>query len=163
MTWYQYIARHQLTIGDEKRQPGEFVPEAGEWPNVDAYIRAGLLEEIPVPIGSIGRNAVQKVGWRPRGVPVDEPTFQQLRAAQKNPSVENPTGIKCYNCRTLNHLPDGFQEDVHWRCYLCGQAQTIEKAESMPAPGWDDGSATPSTAWMGFSQQDETARKVSEQ
>ena len=39
-----YVARKSMQIGGRKIKPGEVVPEAGSWPRVESWIRAGYLD-----------------------------------------------------------------------------------------------------------------------
>lgn len=42
-----YVAQKRLKVGDGYRMPGEEVPEAAAWMNVDAYINRGMLAVVP--------------------------------------------------------------------------------------------------------------------
>lgn len=39
-----YRALRVLTIGKKKYEPGQEVPEAQDWPRVDAWVRARMIE-----------------------------------------------------------------------------------------------------------------------
>jgi len=39
-----YVARKPMQIGSRKIKPGETVPEAGSWPRVESWVRAGYLD-----------------------------------------------------------------------------------------------------------------------
>ncbi len=42
-----YILLKPLTVGGERREPGEFVPEAASWHNLGAYISTGKVVAVP--------------------------------------------------------------------------------------------------------------------
>lgn len=44
-----YKALRQLTVGDVVKQPGDDIPEAMEWTNVQSWLRNGFIEEVPDP------------------------------------------------------------------------------------------------------------------
>jgi len=44
-----YRALKPLLVGDVQKQPGDLVPEAMDWANLQAWISTGYLEEIPDP------------------------------------------------------------------------------------------------------------------
>lgn len=46
-TGVTYIAQKRLRVGDGYRMPGEKVPEAAAWMNVDAYVNRGMLAVVP--------------------------------------------------------------------------------------------------------------------
>ena len=42
-----YIARRRLNLGTRVAEPGDPVPEAASWRNLDAYISSGQVEFVP--------------------------------------------------------------------------------------------------------------------
>jgi hypothetical protein len=40
----KYVARKSMQIGSRKIKPGDLVPEAGSWPRVESWVRAGYLD-----------------------------------------------------------------------------------------------------------------------
>jgi hypothetical protein len=40
----KYVARKSMQIGGRKIRVGDVVPEAGSWPRVESWIRAGYLD-----------------------------------------------------------------------------------------------------------------------
>lgn len=40
----RYVARKAMQIGGRKIRVGDSVPEAGSWPRVESWIRAGYLD-----------------------------------------------------------------------------------------------------------------------
>jgi len=39
-----YVARKSMQLGGRKIKGGDVVPEAGSWPRVESWIRAGYLD-----------------------------------------------------------------------------------------------------------------------
>lgn len=39
-----YVARKPMRIGDREIRVGDVVPEAGSWPRVESWVRAGFLD-----------------------------------------------------------------------------------------------------------------------
>jgi len=48
-----YVALKPLRVGGQRREPGELVPEATEWPRVSAWINQGRIT-------AVARNAVDQ-------------------------------------------------------------------------------------------------------
>lgn len=42
----RYVARKPMKIGERKIKIGDDVPEAGSWPRVEAWIRAGYIDVV---------------------------------------------------------------------------------------------------------------------
>lgn len=43
-----YFALKPLLVGEDTRQPGDLVPEAGEWPYLTGYIQDGAIQPVLV-------------------------------------------------------------------------------------------------------------------
>jgi len=44
LTW-EYLARRKMRVGDRVVQPGDLVPEASSWTNIDSYLRTVTWSE----------------------------------------------------------------------------------------------------------------------
>lgn len=78
-----YVALKALTIGGERREPGDLVPEAMTWNNVSAYISTGRIAAVP------------KSSVDPDSLRTAEQRYQQdVEAAHKRARVQQaPAGV----------------------------------------------------------------------
>lgn len=44
-----YRALRSLTVGNVQKERGDAIPEAMDWPNLQAWLRNGFIEEVPDP------------------------------------------------------------------------------------------------------------------
>lgn len=78
-----YVALKALTIGGERREPGELVPEATTWKNVSAYISGGHIS--PVPKSSVDAESLRAA---------EDKHEESLRAAEKHTrTLKSPPGV----------------------------------------------------------------------
>jgi hypothetical protein len=134
-----YVARTRLKVGDSYRQPGELVPEATDWPNLQLHVDNGQLEEVPMINGQVPQRQERPAQ-----------TFAPADYDQRTPTPAPPIGqrhpapghqeLSCVNCRvtageTLNYVP---QDAARFECWLCQQQQSVHDALGYPPQSWDD-------------------------
>jgi len=74
-----YRALKPLLVGDVQKAPGDLVPEAMDWTNLQVWIATGYIEEIPEP---------------PANKPAAAKRATVKRAAAKKPTAKKPTATK---------------------------------------------------------------------
>lgn len=139
MPAYTYLARRQVRIGTDLRQPGELVPEASGWPNLQVYVDNGFIEPIADMSDSERDRAVYRASPSPRTYapsgPERPPT--PIREADRFPAGEggpHQQYVRCRNCREVNWLAADLIESITWQCWRCNQPQTIREANEHPSP-----------------------------
>lgn len=124
-----YVALKALTIGGERREPGELVPEAETWHNVSAYISTGSIT--PVPKHSVNPDSLRKAEQRHQS---------DIDAAHKRARMQQaPAGVgdedDLEDRYTYDELYEMAQDvDVEGRSDM----DKAELAEALAAQGGED-------------------------
>jgi hypothetical protein len=135
MPTYQYVARARLRVGNDWREYGSPVPEAGSWANVDAYVNSGQLERIPIADDQERSTAVQQQPRPSRQLIPDDydqrvPT--PIGEGERFPGDDQQDAL-CVNCGNLNYLSLELPDTSRWTCWRCHQGQTLSEANQRSA------------------------------
>jgi hypothetical protein len=130
------VARQAMKFGDQKRAPGELVPEAADWPVLarDAWLNQGWLVEVHVT-SDVERKRLARQWER------EETTRAQLAAQRKEveaaqappappPVPEGAVTLNCANCKRPQVFPEMPGMRAIWQCGACGQRQSPEQSKT---------------------------------
>jgi hypothetical protein len=141
---FTWIARRRLKVGDGWREVGDEVPEAETWPNRQAYLNEGHIEEVPVIDGQLPRrqeHAAQTLA--PEDYDTRTPTPGPV-VGSRHPEPRH-LELSCVNCRvnasqTLNYVPEDTAraQGARFECWLCQQQQLVIDAMQYPPQSFED-------------------------
>ena len=129
---YSYVARRPLPMQGGTRQPGQLVPEAGDWQGRvrQCHLDLQWLEEVMLTSDD-DRAAFQKQ-WQ-----VEEDARQEAikNAPKPAPPKESapaprPKHYLCANCGMSHDWDDAPADHVWWTCSRCHQRQTISMSRA---------------------------------
>ena len=83
-----YVALKPLRVGGQRREPGELVPEATEWPRVSAWISQGRLT--PVARDAVDKDELEKAErrWAEAKADTQEPEPEPEQEPESDHEVE---------------------------------------------------------------------------
>jgi hypothetical protein len=130
-----YIANRLLRLGvNDLRQPGQLVPEAGDWGYKIRKVHLDLewLKEIPL-VSDADRQAVQEQ-WQEEEQAREAARAEAMASVTPTPPEPEPASdppVRVSHCATcaemkLWHQPPA--DDARFRCTFCGQWQSVDQA-----------------------------------
>jgi hypothetical protein len=132
-----YVATRRLKVGNDYRDPGQLVMEAGDWlPKVlGIYLDQGYLEEIRLLTDSDRQTirdqlAREEADRAERERQRAEAEANAPKPAPPPPLPEGAVTLNCANCKRPRVFPQKPHLRAVWECGGCGQRETREQAEA---------------------------------
>lgn len=126
MTRFVYTAKVRLQVDGKWREPGDLIPEAATWRNLQNYLNAKQIEEVAVPDTVKVPGAVEKPDWRAKSyAPAEEPGLSTPPPVAGRERSDVTTEVPCRNCLTACYVLADLQPFNRFECHYCNQIQTV--------------------------------------